>query len=117
MKVEIKNITIKKIADIIKNTEYDKRVYVVGGFVRDLLMGNEPDDIDLLIEGDINAGIEFAEWFCKTNNIYEKDVNPIVYGLYGTAMFQFLGEKIECVAPRSEKYKEIRPDQRPKRIP
>ena len=106
MKVEIKNITIKKIADIIKNTEYDKRVYVVGGFVRDLLMGNEPDDIDLLIEGDINAGIEFAEWFCKTNNIYEKDVNPIVYGLYGTAMFQFLGEKIECVAPRSEKYKE-----------
>ena len=106
MKVEIKNITIKKIAGIIKNTEYDKRVYVVGGFVRDLLMGNEPDDIDLLIEGDINAGIEFAEWFCKTNNIYEKDVNPIVYGLYGTAMFQFLGEKIECVAPRSEKYKE-----------
>lgn len=106
MKVEIKNITIKKIASIIKKTEYDKRVYVVGGFVRDLLMGNEPDDIDLLIEGDINAGIEFAEWFCKTNNIYEKDVNPIVYGLYGTAMFQFLGEKIECVAPRSEKYKE-----------
>ena len=106
MKVEIKNITIKKIASIIKNTEYDKRIYVVGGFVRDLLMGNEPDDIDLLIEGDINAGIEFAEWFCKTNNIYEKDVNPIVYGLYGTAMFQFLGEKIECVAPRSEKYKE-----------
>lgn len=106
MKVEIKNITIKKIAGIIKNTEYDKRVYVVGGFVRDLLMGNEPDDIDLLIEGNINAGIEFAEWFCKTNNIYEKDVNPIVYGLYGTAMFQFLGEKIECVAPRSEKYKE-----------
>lgn len=106
MKIEIKNITLKKISSIIKNTEYDKRVYVVGGFVRDLLMGIEPDDIDLLIEGDINAGIEFAEWFCKTNNIYEKDVNPIVYGLYGTAMFQFLGEKIECVAPRSEKYKE-----------
>ena len=106
MKVEIKNITIKKIASILKNTNYDKHVYVVGGFVRDLLMGNEPDDIDLLIEGNINAGIEFAEWFCKTNGIYEKDVNPIVYGLYGTAMFQFHGEKIECVAPRSEKYKE-----------
>lgn len=106
MKVELKNRTLRRIAEIIRGTEFDNRVYVVGGFVRDLLMGGEPDDIDLLIEGDINAGIEFAEWFCKKNNIYEEGMNPIVYGLYGTAMFQFMGEKVECVAPRSEKYRE-----------
>ena len=86
--------------------QYENKVFVVGGFVRDLIMGKDPKDIDLLVDGDINAGdgITFAEWFCKKENIFKKDSNPIVYGLYGTAMFQFMGEKIECVAPRSEKY-------------
>lgn len=106
MKIELKNKTLGCISKIIHGTKFDNKVYVVGGFVRDLLMGNEPSDIDLLVDGDINAGIDFAEWFCKKNNSYEKDVNPIVYGLYGTAKFQFMGEKIECVAPRSEKYRE-----------
>ena len=104
--MEINNKIIKAISKSIKGTEYENKVFVVGGFVRDLIMGKDPKDIDLLIDGDINAGagITFAEWFCKKENIFKKDSNPIVYGLYGTAMFQFMGEKIECVAPRSEKY-------------
>ena len=104
--MEINNKIIKAISKSIKGTEYENKVFVVGGFVRDLIMGKDPKDIDLLIDGDINAGagITFAEWFCKKEKIFKKDSNPLVYGLYGTAMFQFMGEKIECVAPRSEKY-------------
>ena len=104
--MEINNKIIKAISKSIKGTEYENKVFVVGGFVRDLIMGKDPKDIDLLIDGDINAGagITFAEWFCKKENIFKKNSNPLVYGLYGTAMFQFMGEKIECVAPRSEKY-------------
>ena len=102
--MEINNKIINAISKSIKGTEYENKVFVVGGFVRDLIMGKDPKDIDLLIDGDINAGITFAEWFCKKENIFKKDSNPLVYGLYGTAMFQFMGEKIECVAPRSEKY-------------
>ena len=104
--MEINNKIIKAISKSIKGTEYENKVFVVGGFVRDLIMGKDPKDIDLVIDGDINAGagITFAEWFCKKENIFKKDSNPLVYGLYGTAMFQFMGEKIECVAPRSEKY-------------
>ena len=104
--MEINNKIIKAISKSIKGTEYENKVFVVGGFVRDLIIGKDPKDIDLLIDGDINAGagITFAEWFCKKENIFKKDSNPLVYGLYGTAMFQFMGEKIECVAPRSEKY-------------
>lgn len=105
MKVTITNKVVKEIANIVRGTEYENRVFVVGGFVRDLLMGNEPKDIDLLIEGNIGDGLVFAEWFCKRVSIYKEDENPILYGLYGTAMFQFMNEKIECVAPRSEKYK------------
>lgn len=106
MIVKIENKTVQKIADIVRGTGYEHLVYVVGGFVRDLLMGNEPKDIDLLIDGEIGDGLNFAKWFCKKTGTYVEDKNPILYGLYGTAMFQFDGEKIECVAPRSEKYHE-----------
>ena len=106
MKTIINNIIVKKIAAIIKGTKYENKVFVVGGFVRDLIMNKPSKDIDLLIDGDINAGIDFAEWFCKKEKIFVKNSNPLVYGLYGTAMFNYCGEKIECVAPRSEKYKE-----------
>lgn len=102
MYIEIKNDILLKIKDVIKNTEYDNRVMVVGGYVRDLLMGNQSNDIDLLIDGDINSGIYFAIWFCDKMKLH----SPLCYGLYGTAMFNFMGEKIECVAPRSEKYRD-----------
>jgi tRNA nucleotidyltransferase (CCA-adding enzyme) len=38
-------------------------VYLVGGFVRDLLLGRENRDLDLVVEGD---GIEFATWLAET---------------------------------------------------
>lgn len=105
MKINFNNKIIDGIANEIRGSIYEGKVYVVGGFVRDFLMNIPSNDIDLLIDGDINAGIEFAEWFCKKINAYKKDSNPLVYGLYGTAMFHYMGEKIESVAPRSEKYK------------
>lgn len=102
MNIKIENKILLSIRDIIKNTKYENKVMVVGGYVRDLIMGNQSNDIDLLIDGDINAGIDFAIWFCDKMKLHA----PLCYGLYGTAMFNFMGEKIECVAPRSEKYKD-----------
>lgn len=98
MKENSFNEIVSAIKDFIKGTKWENKVMLVGGCVRDLLMGNEPNDIDLLIDGDINAGIEFA-------NFIGKDHTVVVYPTYGTAMFHFMGEKIECVAPRKEKYK------------
>jgi tRNA nucleotidyltransferase (CCA-adding enzyme) len=37
-------------------------VYLVGGFVRDLLLGVENLDLDMVVEGD---GIKFAEYLCQ----------------------------------------------------
>ena len=42
--------------------ELELPVYAVGGFVRDLLMGNENADVDITVEGD---GILFAESFAR----------------------------------------------------
>ena len=38
---------IKEIAKIIKGTQWENNVYLVGGAVRDLLMGKPIKDIDL----------------------------------------------------------------------
>lgn len=42
--------------------EYGVRVYAVGGFVRDMILGRENFDIDVVVEGD---GIRFAQLFAE----------------------------------------------------
>ena len=40
--------------------------YVVGGYVRDMLLGRDTNDIDIMVEGD---GIEFAKKLAKKLNV------------------------------------------------
>ncbi|MCW3060246.1 MAG: hypothetical protein JWQ02_2067, partial [Capsulimonas sp.] len=44
-----------------RGTEYEERLYLVGGFVRDKVMGlpSDKDDIDLVLEGDALALAHF----------------------------------------------------------
>ena len=92
------------IGDIIKDTPWYQHIYIVGGSVRDLCMGNDIKDIDLVIDLP-HGGVDFANW-CKDQG-YTKTV--VIYETYGTAMFmfkQFPGEEIECVMTRGEKYED-----------
>lgn len=92
------------IRDIIKDTPWYQHIYIVGGSVRDLCMGNDIKDIDLVIDLP-HGGVDFANW-CKEQG-YTKTV--VIYETYGTAMFmfkQFPGEEIECVMTRGEKYED-----------
>lgn len=75
----------------------DLPVYVVGGFVRDLLLGVENLDIDITIEGD---GILFAETYAKT---YECRVKS--HQKFGTAVIIFPdGFKVDVASTRLEYY-------------
>ena len=38
------------------------QMFVVGGFVRDLILNRPNDDIDIVVEGD---GIEFAKFYAR----------------------------------------------------
>lgn len=94
------------IKGIIKDTKYENHVFLVGGAVRDKLMGNPIKDIDLCIDLP-NGGIEFATWIMKTLGEFKQDTRPVVYPTYGTAMFTLLafpGVDIECVQTRKEQY-------------
>lgn len=73
------------------------QVYVVGGFVRDLLLGLENLDIDLVVEGDaITFAKVLAETFCGRVRTHDK---------FGTAVVVLPdGFKIDVATARTEYY-------------
>ena len=74
--------------------------YVVGGYVRDLLMGLEKsNDIDILIVGD---GIEIAKMVSKKLNTHSK---VKIYKNFRTAAFKYQNVELEFVGSRKESYK------------
>lgn len=87
------------IDEITKGSEFEGHVFAVGGSVRDLIMEKEIKDIDLVIDLP-QGGVRFANW-CKEHN-YTNTV--VIYATYGTAMMKILGQDIECVMTRGEKY-------------
>ncbi len=77
--------------------ELDLPVYVVGGFVRDLLLGIENYDVDVTVEGN---GILFAETFAREFGCRVKS-----HQKFGTAVIIFPdGFKIDVASTRLEYY-------------
>jgi len=83
---------IGKIAD-----KRGERVFVIGGFVRDLILDRPSKDIDIVTEG---KGIDLARDVAKELNI--RKVN--VFKNFGTAMFNFGDLEVEFVGARKESY-------------
>lgn len=72
--------------------------YVVGGYVRDRLLGRPTKDIDIVCVGD---GIRLAQTLAGKLNPSPKIV---VYRRFGTAMLRHEGIEIEFVGARKESY-------------
>lgn len=75
--------------------------YVVGGFVRDLLMGNPSKDIDVVTVG---SGVELAK---KVASMLGKNIKVHIFKNFGTAQIKYNGERdweIEFVGARKESY-------------
>ena len=92
---------IKLIASKIEGTEFENHTYVVGGFVRDLLLRNERNDLDFVVNLP-QGGIKLATFLYKKRLSYR----PVIYKRFGTAMVQMRGHKIEFVMTRVESYEE-----------
>jgi len=71
--------------------------YVVGGYVRDKLLGLNKTDIDITVIGD---GIAFAEIVAKD---YDRSLSAI-YKKFGTALLEINDTKIEFASARKESY-------------
>tara|TARA_Y100001970_G_scaffold61778_1_gene78884 strand:- start:12874 stop:14289 length:1416 start_codon:yes stop_codon:yes gene_type:complete len=86
------------IINLISNysNEENVEIYLVGGFVRDLILERQSKDIDVLVIGN---GIDFALGFAKKVN-----GKIHVFKKYGTAMLNTKGCDIEFVGSRKESY-------------
>jgi len=78
----------------------DAPAYVVGGYVRDRLLGRPTKDIDIVCVGD---GIRLAEQVASQLSPRPK---VVVYSRFGTAMLRWEGIEMEFVGARRESYRE-----------
>ena len=81
------------------SAELNIESYVIGGFVRDYLLGREfKKDIDIVA---IGSGIELA---LKVSEMLPKKPKVQVFKTYGTAMLHIEDTEIEFVGARKESY-------------
>ena len=90
-----------KIIDIISNLsiEQQNKTFLVGGYVRDLLLERKTNDIDILVIGD---GISFARELKKKLG---SKVSLQIFRNFGTAMITYNGYEVQFVGSRKESYK------------
>ena len=93
----LKHPVFKVISKELENS--DKQAFVIGGFVRDLILGNKSKDIDIVVHGD---GTLFAQKIAKTLRV--KKVS--IFKNYGTAHFKYKDIDVEFVGARKESYVE-----------
>ncbi|MEA2644333.1 MAG: poly(A) polymerase, partial [Chloroflexota bacterium] len=85
------------------------KAWVVGGYVRDLLLGRTQPDLDVVVEegGAPQLAVRFAELAGAGP--------PVIFERYGTAQVTLRGHLVEFVSARSESYASDsrKPDVRP----
>ena len=93
-------LVLQTLRDAVRGTEYEHKLFLVGGFVRDQVMGLSPgkDDIDIVLEGDALALARFLR------RQGAADFEPVVYPKFGTAMVIVKGRDVEMVMARIESY-------------
>lgn len=97
MKLNIK----LKILDLISETASQMGVdtFVIGGFVRDLILKRSCKDIDIVVAG---SGIELAELVALKLG---QEIIVTVFKNFGTAMIRYNDMEIEFVGARKESYR------------
>lgn len=80
------------------SSELNYQSFVIGGFVRDILLERPSDDIDVVT---IGSGIELAK---KVASKIPGKKKVKYYGRFGTAMINVSNKEIEFVGARKESY-------------
>jgi poly(A) polymerase len=97
MNICLNNKIFSIISDIV--SDRDLPCFVIGGYVRDLILKRESEDIDIVVLG---SGIELAKEVAERIGPGTR-VN--VFRNFGTAMLRYKNNEIEFVGARKESYR------------
>jgi len=104
---------VRKIAEAWRGTPFEGKAFLVGGAVRDELLGRDvKNDLDIVLEADALAAVRIL----KEKGVSE--IEPVTYARFGTAMVRVDGANVEFVTARKESYSEEsrKPDVEPATI-
>ncbi|PLX11753.1 MAG: tRNA nucleotidyltransferase [Marinilabiliales bacterium] len=93
----IDNEMFKTIAGVAEKS--NTSVYIVGGFVRDILLNRQSKDVDFVVVG---SGISFAQ---KVAIEFGKGTSARYFKNFGTAMVKYGEWELEFVGARKESYR------------
>ena len=95
------NPELDQIAEALRGTPFDGRAWLVGGAVRDELLGRKAgNDLDIVVIGDAAKAAKIL-WDKKVASI-----PPVTYPRFGTAMVRVGQTDIEFATARKESYQE-----------
>jgi poly(A) polymerase len=101
----------RELLALLKRAAADRglKAWVVGGYVRDRLLGRSQPDLDVVVED--GGALELAERFAELAGAGP----PVTFERYGTAQVTLPGRLVEFVSARSESYvsDSRKPDVRP----
>ena len=98
MKQHLQHPVFQVIASVADSLNLE--TYVIGGFVRDLILNRPSPDIDIVT---IGSGIQLAEQVAKKLG---PNIQVSVFKTYGTAMLKYQSLEVEFVGARKESYQE-----------
>ena len=91
------NAALETIREATRGTPYERDLYLVGGAVRDDLLGLPPQaDLDLVTTAPLEGLVELLR--------PASSIPPVVYERFGTAMLRIAGTPVELVRARKESY-------------
>ena len=94
----LKNHIFKLLSDTAESLTMP--AYVVGGYVRDLILQSQSKDLDIVV---IGSGVEFAEAFHERLSDNESSIH--VFKNFGTAQIKHRDWIIEIIGARKESYR------------
>jgi poly(A) polymerase len=95
--IGMNDLALEAIRTAIRGTAFETCVYLVGGAVRDRLLGlDHSGDFDLVTTG---SSVRLSQLLAPISSI-----QPVTYPRFGTAMVKIGGHDVELVTARSESY-------------
>jgi poly(A) polymerase len=99
---------------MVRTGPFASQVYLAGGAVRDMVMGQVPKDLDVVVTNNgKEGGMKFATWLAQQMGNFKEGSNPVLFPVFGTAKVVLTGEHngvsldgfdVEAVFARKEVY-------------